>query len=401
VKTRFNFSLAILGSVCLLASAVAQKTATPVPIPPGTPIGHLYAIVGSDGIAHLVSKAEFDAHKGVSGQGGCPAVPIFDALLDNGFYRPPLGAVGGEQMDSLPVAGSSTFDEHTWTYFMPVVNGRTADANVNIYDMTVATAFAQWDQYELACTAAGALLLSYSITGLPEGAFYVTVTGLGPLNAVGDLQVGVGITPTDLAADTGLIHASGNNNGMALGRPSGSPDLYPGSTGGHQSSANDSANYWMDDAGCWWYAQGLQANFAHQVVGNHGVTVSLGGDYGTLGGTWDAPDNYVTVRVFDGVAAYDTVCRMTSVADAAGSGHFSIPFDFSAEGSMRDIYVRGFGSMMNAGATGVVIGAASAGSTTCVSLAMTAGDVDHNNTIDVFDLNAVLVNFGKSGAVLP
>lgn len=406
MKTRFNLSLAILGTVCLIGSAMAQQVKTPTPIPAGRTLGHLYVILDSNKVGHLVSKDEFYANKGVGAQGGgCPDVPIYEGQSPDITYYSSQGELN-EWMDAMPLAGSATIMQHDFT---AEVIAATVDITVNVYAYDALTGGAGYDIYEMVCAGAGPIWTSYTIPGVPTGEWLISVTdgGGAPLACVtGDVAIGVSFDdPLDGGAD-GQLLAQGAAQGLVLGKPVRDLDLYlVGADVGYKSSAGDSANAWNDltAPACYWFGGNPLGNFIHNLRGNFGVTVSLTGDYGTLGGTWEAPDNYVTVRVVDpgsGVG-YDVAARMTDSSDPSGAGHLSLPFDFTLEGATRDIYVRGFGSMMNAGVTGVTVGAASTCATTCVSMAMVAGDVNHDNTIDVFDLNPVLINFTKSGVIVP
>ena len=377
-------SLTLLAAACLVTAAFANGVVNPTKMP-NVPTKHVHVTVGPDGIGRVDG--------GVGVQASSTKLPLYSNINagpegDSGFFFPNAESWA----DGIPILAPAKINEIVvWYYDNNGGPTSTVDLDLTIWD---ASADQAGDIYSKGCTAWGGLALgAYTVQGLPrDNAFSWIVT------------VDVSALPTVVSGRVWVQHRYYNHQGPGAGNTG--PILMNGGDGAPlgryvqwtgktsfdvQGSPTNSDNVMirLSDNRCYWFGGVPRANFAYSFNGQYAFRGELAGDFGLLGSVPQFPQNtcYVTVTDSSGFAETNLVYLY-----GPNGNEFSLPFDNTGP---YDIRVEAFNGYLSRSLFGVAPDPV--GFTATGVFNLRSGDANGDNTVNIADLNTVLINFGQSG----
>jgi len=380
-------SLTLLAAACLVTAAFADGVINATKMPENIPTKHVHVTVGPDGIGRVDS--------GVGVQASSTNLPLYSVINagpegDSGYYFPAAAADGWTE--SIGIPAPAQINEIVVWYYDGSGAGPTdtVDLDLLIYD---ATADDDSDIFDQGCSAIGGLALAaYTIPGLPQDSGFSWI-----------VTIDVSAAPTIVAGRIWVQHGyynhtfgAGNTTGPILmnggdGVPLGRYVQYTRGNYAYQNgpSVSDNVMYSFGLAGCYWFGGNPRANFSYAFNGQYAFRGELAGDFGLLGGVPAFPQNtcYVTVTDSSGFAETNLVYLY-----GPNGNEFSLPFNSTGP---FDIRVEAFNGYLSRSLFGVTPDPV--GFTTTGVFNLRAGDANYDNTVNIADLNTVLINFGQSG----
>jgi hypothetical protein len=369
-----------------VAGALAQVEVEPSRVPEGVTVRHVHATLGADGIARIDGASSAAMQQ-------VPLLPVYENITNfsNSYH-----VNDQEFCDIIPVPAPAYIDEHVFAYFDGTgAAGDTCDVDFSFYNNLNNDS----EIYEEGCSGAGMGLLffAYTAVSIPVQSGIIWILTVSGLNFVtpGGFYIGSRYynQTYPARADTGPMLMEGNNVGTPLGYYSNFPySSYP-----FYSSPGDSQNCICrtSDGSSVWFGGYPMANYAYEFRGRYSYVGFLTGDYGVLGGHILPPMPTIWIRIFDHASARP-IYVMTVLYDmlpSSGGAFFHLPFATAGPFDITFEKQHGYLSYTDLGATPDPWGF-----TTVGAYPLVAGDVNYDNTVDILDLGAVLVNFGKSGS---